>query len=73
MVIQLQNRTHSPMSITASEPEMPFSDKQRSFTLKDGDQSLPSKSSSNTNLKRKFITFGKENTLNSVSPPKLMK
>lgn len=61
------------MNITAGVAKQPFADKQRSFTLKDSDQSLPiSYSNSFSNLKRKNSTFGRENP-SSVSPPKVMK
>lgn len=33
-IIQLQNKTYSPMNITAGVAKQPFADKQRSFTLK---------------------------------------
>ena len=59
------------MHITAEVAKQPFLDKERSFTLKDSDQSLPI-SYSSSSLKRKILTFGSENP-SSVSPPKLMK
>lgn len=34
MIIQLQNKTYSPMHITAEVAKQPFLDKERSFTLK---------------------------------------
>ena len=62
------------MNITAGVAKQPFADKQRSFTLKDSDQSLPISfySNSSSYLKRKNSTFERENS-SSISPPKATK